>query len=123
MITGFYGALALSNFALIVGPAMAQGIEVPIAPAFGLMWNPAELMPDPSWLVWAALSIVLQLVSVVTKPPWRWLAIGLSVGCVAAMGYSARWTGPYAPLSAVLAIVIGAGPALGAIVYERRTVT
>lgn len=123
VVSGFYVALALSNFALIVGPAMAQGIEVPMAPAFGMMWNPAELMPDASWLVWAVLTIVLQLVSVVTKPPFRWLAIGLSIGCVAAMGDLARWTGPYAPLSTVLAIVNGAGPALGAIVFKKRTGT
>lgn len=117
---GFYTALALYNFCLIVCPAIAQGIEVPWAPSLGTMWNPAELMPDASWLVWAVLSIVLQLAAVLRRGAVRWVALGLSVASVCAMGDLARWSGPYAALAAILALAMGTGPTLVTLMTQQR---
>ncbi|MCC6403368.1 MAG: prepilin-type N-terminal cleavage/methylation domain-containing protein [Fimbriimonadaceae bacterium] len=91
---GFFTALALYNLCLIVGPAIAQGIEVPWAPSLGTIWNPAELMPDASWLVWAVLSIVLQLAAVLRRSTVRWVALGLSVASVCVMGDLRALVGP-----------------------------
>lgn len=116
---GFYLALAVSNLALLVVPAAAQGIEVPLGPAAGLMWNPAELMPGPAWIGMAAVSVALQVFAVLRPVPARFVALAASVVVAGAMGDLGRWTGPYAGLAAALACLVGAGPALAAVLVEK----